>query len=155
MKSLPFLITFSVVLAFAAFAQAVAPSEKLVYQPISAEAGKLGRIAKYQEIKKNEVEIKLGSLVLNAAIPVRCRAYDAVPIEYTLTGDSGSDQRVAVEAVAFENPKDRKGRDFYDLAILVPDFRSFALARRDRVEQAVRVLVPLGIRQLQKVKAAQ
>ncbi len=117
MKQLTFLSTISATLVFVASANAIAPSEKLIYEPISTEAQNLGRIAKYETVEKKEIEIKLGDMVLQARLPKRCRAYDAVPIAYTLHGDMGPDQRMAFEAVAFENPDNRKGRDLYDLDV--------------------------------------
>jgi len=90
---------------------------KIDYQPISAETRKLGRLAKYSQITKKNVRITLGDLTLEAGVPEACDAYDAVPIEYELTGDAGDNDCVAVEAVAFEDVSRRKGRDLYDLAM--------------------------------------
>ena len=96
---------------------AVAASSKLLYEPISAEARKLDRLEKYDAIEKRDVTIKLGSMSLEARVPVSCDAYDVVPIEYTLQGDVGSDDRVAIETVAFEGDARRRDRDLYDLAL--------------------------------------
>ncbi len=97
--------------------RAVAGTEKLLYEPLSAEAGKLGRLQKYRGIDQREVTINLGSLNLKAHVPARCDAYDAVPIQYTLDGDCDVDDRLAIEAVAFEDESRRKGRHLYDLAL--------------------------------------
>jgi hypothetical protein len=117
MPRAPIWITLTVVLSHVNSILAISPADKIVYQPISAEAEKLGRIEKYGDIEKNEIELQLGDMFLKARLPKECRAYDAVPIEYTIHGDTGPDQRITFEAVAFENPEDRKGRDLYDLAV--------------------------------------
>ena len=94
-----------------------AAGEKIVYEPLSAEAAKLGRLSKYRQIERQDVQMSLGTLTLKARVPLRCDAYDAVPIEYELAGGTGDNERIAVEAVAFEDESRRKGRDLYDLAL--------------------------------------
>lgn len=90
---------------------------KLVYEPLSVEAAALGRVAKYRSVEKRAAQVRLGGLVLDVRVPVRCDAYDAVPIEYALSGTSDPDDRVAIEVVAFEEEDRRGGRDLYDLAL--------------------------------------
>jgi len=92
-------------------------AEKLTYEPLSAEAHKLGRLAKYATMEKTGATVQLGDLALDVQVPVAGEAYDTVPIEYALTGNAAPDQRVAVEVTAFEDEQHRKGRDLYDLAI--------------------------------------
>jgi len=90
---------------------------RIVYEPLSAEARQLGRLEKYRHAEKRQVTVTLGELELTAHLPARCDAYDAVPIEYRLTGRPGPDERVAIEAVAFEDQGRRQGRHLYDLAL--------------------------------------
>jgi hypothetical protein len=108
-------------IAFVAAAAAAAPgygAGKLVYEPLSTEADRLGRLAPYVEIERQQTDtLELGDLKLSARVPVRANAYDAVPIEFTLQGDPGPDERVAIEVTAFEDAQRRDGRDLYDLAI--------------------------------------
>jgi hypothetical protein len=94
-----------------------APTEKLGYEPLSAEARKLGRLEKYANTEKKVATLGLGDLRLEVRVPISGDAYDTIPIEYTLAGKAGPDKRVAIEAVAFEDEARRKGRDLYDLAI--------------------------------------
>lgn len=108
--------TLIVTLVLAASAP-VGLAEKIEYEPLSREARELGRLARYAGMDHREVSITLDDLTLKADVPVRARAYDAVPITYTLSGSPGGDERVAVEAVAFEEESRRKGRDLYDLAM--------------------------------------
>ncbi len=92
-------------------------AEKLTYEPLSAETGKLGRLEKYTAIEKTAASVQLGDLGLAVRVPARGEAYDAVPIEFSVAGSTGPDQRVAVEVTAFEDEAQRKGRDLYDLAM--------------------------------------
>lgn len=90
---------------------------KLVYKPLSQEAHALGRLRKYDSIPRREVEVTLGGATLTARVPARCGAYDAVPITYRLQGDAGANDRVAVEATAFEDAGRRADRHLHDLAL--------------------------------------
>lgn len=98
-------------------AEPIPPADKLVYDPISTEARKLGRLDKYDAIETQSVKVSLGALTLQAKVPVRAEAYDPVPISYQLIGEPGANDRVAVEAVAFEPASQRQGRHLYDLAL--------------------------------------
>ncbi len=91
--------------------------EKITYEPLSAEARKLGRLDKYASVEKKPVSLQLGDMRLDLRVPVSGEAYDTVPIEYTLSGSSNPDKHVAVEAVAFEEEARRKGKDLYDLGV--------------------------------------
>ncbi len=104
-------------LALAFVGASGAEAGKLTYEPLSAEAAKLGHLEKYGRIEKRTARVTLGGLTLDVRVPVRCDAYDAVPIDYTLAGDCGPDARVAVETVAFEEAARRGGIDAYDLAL--------------------------------------
>ncbi len=90
------------------------------YVRLSQEARELGRLEKYARIARRTVELKLDKLKLTARVPEAAEAYDAVPIEFELSGDCGPDQRIAVEAVAFEDKDRRAGRHLYDLAVPGP-----------------------------------
>ncbi len=96
---------------------ATANAAKIIYEPLSAEAAALGRLAKYEGAERREARIALGDLVLTVHVPAKAEAYDAVPVAYMLAGPCGPDERVAVEIVAFEDEARRKGRDLYDLAL--------------------------------------
>lgn len=108
-------VVVSILVALASVSASAA--DKLTYEPLSAEARELGRLEKYASIETKQVSLQLGEVKLDVRIPVSGDAYDMIPIEYTLTGKTDPDQRVAVEVVAFEDETRRKGRDLYDLAI--------------------------------------
>lgn len=103
--------------AFVVLTASVARADKIVYEPLSTEAQALGRLDKYEKIETKTVALKLDGLELEAHVPTRCDAYDAVPIRYTLRGTAEPFDRVAIEGTAFEDESKRNGRDLYDLAI--------------------------------------
>lgn len=111
------IVAVALATAGSALSEPIATSDKIVYEPLSEDARKLNRLAKYVGAPKREVHIALGSLRLTARVPTTCDAYDAVPIEFTLEGDPGNHDRVALEAVAFEEEARRRGRDLFDLAM--------------------------------------
>jgi hypothetical protein len=96
---------------------ALAADDRIVYEPLSTEARELGRLEKYKSIKRKRVTLELDGIKLAAEVPARANAYDVVPIEFTMTGEALENDRIAFEAVAFEDEKKRKGRDLYDLAL--------------------------------------
>lgn len=58
---------------------------RLVYTPVSNAAQKLGTLNKYDNAEKVSGSIELNGAVLNYTMPKKVTAYDAVPIQYTLT----------------------------------------------------------------------
>lgn len=109
------LITLLALSANAADGQS--PYEKLVYKPISAEAEKLGRLKKYQDIPTQNVTLQLGELRMVAKVPTQADAYDPLPITYTISGDCDADDLIAVEGTAFEDAQKRDGQPLYDLVM--------------------------------------
>ena len=91
---------------------------KLIYTPISDEAAKTGQLNKYDNAEKVTGTLELDGTVLNYSIPKRVTAYDAVPIEYSIT--SAFPLGVHFEATTFEETDryaDPNG-NYYDCNLL-------------------------------------
>ena len=88
---------------------------KLIYNPISREAQKTGQLTKYSASPKLTGSVTLDGVTVNYTIPKTATAYDAVPIQYSLSG-FGDDLPFYIEAVAHEESDRAKG-DYYDLAL--------------------------------------
>ena len=94
------------------------PDGKLCYNPISKEAVRLGQHKKYQRAQKTTGTLSLGTTTLTYSVPTEVTAYDAVPIDYTVT--TGQEfGPVHIEAVTFEEEErypDKNG-EYYDLTL--------------------------------------
>ena len=89
---------------------------RVSYNPLSNAARKSGQLKLYDKAPVNIRTIRLGDYTLDVSTPKKARAYDTIPIRYTLTQPEGA-RRAAVEAVGFEDEKKAKGKMLYDLAI--------------------------------------
>lgn len=105
-----------VLLGLAAAIPVSAAQPTVSYTALSDAARKAGSLALYRSHPTTAATAKLGACVLEAEVPRSARAYDVVPIRYTLKRPADA-RRCAVEAVAFENAKKRAGKPLYDLAI--------------------------------------
>ena len=81
---------------------------KLIYNPISREAQKTGQLTKYSASPKLTGSVTLDGVTVNYTIPKTATAYDAVPIQYSLSG-FGDDLPFYIEAVAHEESDRAKG----------------------------------------------
>ena len=86
------------------------------YTALSDAARKAGRLAGYDNCAVRQGKATLGDCVLTFTVPKTARAYDVVPIRYSLTRPAGA-RRAAVEAVAFDDAGKAKNKPLYDLAI--------------------------------------
>ncbi|MFQ3548822.1 MAG: beta-galactosidase [Armatimonadota bacterium] len=109
-----FLLTLIFLLSSFLFAQNELP--RVSYTPLSDEAKRTNVIEKYSDVKKTTGNINLGNYKLEYSIPESIEAYDTVPIEYKLI-QSDDKRRVAVQAIAFEDPEKVNDDTLYDLAI--------------------------------------
>lgn len=114
------------------------------YTALSESASRSGQLSYYDDIPKKIKTLTLGDYQLKLRIPKQVRGYDVVPIQYTLfspeevnesdamldpmanyfkgnstaaTSTSDISRHIAIEAIAFENPKKAKNKILYDLAI--------------------------------------
>ena len=84
----------------------------MIYNPLSREMDE-GDKTKYNIAAKQSGSIALSDgTTLNYSVPTDVTAYDMIPVEYTITGNTGNTP-VYVEATTFE---DQDG-SFYDLAL--------------------------------------
>lgn len=96
------------------------PDGGLIYDPIRREAEATGQLVRVEPGNRQLVTLELGAgLRAWAKAPQRIDAYGVAEIPYRLEWVEGSEPRfpVAVEAVAFEEPERRNGRDLFDLAL--------------------------------------
>ena len=119
-----------------------ASQPKVAYTFLSQSAAQSGQLTWYDDIPRTVRTITLGDYKLKLSVPRQIRAYDVVPIRYTLfspdpadeadavmdpmanyfqqdsqTSTSDAARRVAIEAVAFEDPEKAGGKTLYDLSI--------------------------------------
>ncbi len=90
--------------------------ELISYNKLSEDALKNGWYHSYDDAPKTEGVLKIGKYRAEYSVPSRVRAYDMVPVEYTLTLPAG-ERRAAFEAVAFEDPKRTGKKATYDMAV--------------------------------------
>lgn len=92
--------------------------EWVYYTALSDEAKDGGWIAEDSE-EYQTGEVKLGQYVLEYKVPTQVNAYDMVPIDYTLTSTSKASRnnRVIVQATAYEEPERRADKVLYDLGL--------------------------------------
>jgi len=86
------------------------------YNALSEEARACGQLARYENAACTAVKLQVGGAEIVAQVPKMARAYDIVPITYTLTTSPGG-RRVAVEATAFADSAKADNKNLYDLAI--------------------------------------
>ncbi|MEN6415228.1 MAG: beta-galactosidase [Armatimonadota bacterium] len=92
------------------------PMPVVSYTALSDAAKASGQLSLYKDGKVKRGSVKLGGYVLDYSVPQTARAYDVIPIQYTLRQPAGA-RRVAVEAVGFEDNKNASGKALYDMAI--------------------------------------
>ena len=94
----------------------LAYDDGLIYNPISAEAEKMGTLNKYDGAKTRRAVLRSPSFEAEFTLPTEIEPYDAVPIDYkiTRTGDIGFP--LSIVATAFEEPGRGSG-DMFDLAV--------------------------------------
>ncbi|MEN6371747.1 MAG: beta-galactosidase [Armatimonadota bacterium] len=86
------------------------------YTALSDAARKSGQLDIYKNAKLKNGHVELGDYKLTLTMPEKARAYDVIPIKYTLTQPAGT-RWAAVEATAFEDPKRSGNKALYDLAV--------------------------------------
>jgi len=86
------------------------------YTALSDAARASGQLARYDGAPTREAAIDLAGYHLDLTVPRTARAYDVIPISYTLTQPLGR-RRAAVEAVAFEDAAKAGDTPLYDMAI--------------------------------------
>ncbi len=86
------------------------------YMALSDAAGKSGQLAFYENAKTVSTSVKLGSSEAIFYAPKTVRAYDVVPIRYSLKQGVAS-RKLVLEATAFEDAKRSRSKPLYDLAI--------------------------------------
>lgn len=98
-------------------AAAVAEVQPVVsYTALSDAARKAGRLDRYADVALTTGVLEIGGFRLEYGVPRTARAYDVVPITYTLSLPA-EERRAAVEAVAFEDAEKAGDAALYDLAI--------------------------------------
>lgn len=87
----------------------------MIYDPISRE--KAGQLYKYNGAETFEGTIQLGGKTLTYTIPKNVTAYDAVPVNYTLTTDASiqSNNAMHISVTGFEDVERTGGKAYYDL----------------------------------------
>lgn len=88
----------------------------IAYTALSDAARKAGQLERYANVPQVTGRLSLGECTLRYSIPRSARAYDVIPIHYTLDRPGGN-RRAAVEAVAFEEPERAGDKPLYDLAV--------------------------------------
>ncbi len=105
-----------IALALVSALRASAANPTVSYTALSDAARKAGRLDRYAGCAVVTNALQLGDYSLRFAVPKAARAYDVIPISYTLTQPAGA-RRAAVEAVAFEDSRRAGDKPLYDLAI--------------------------------------
>jgi Beta-galactosidase len=88
----------------------------LVYNPLTREAQKTGQL-RDPSVATVKRTLTLGDTRLEIAIPDKALAYETIPVPYRLFPGKNTVFPTAVEAVAFEDEKNRQGRDLFDLSL--------------------------------------
>lgn len=91
---------------------------KVNYTKLSDEAKRIGQLDFYNNIPKTKGSITMEGYQLDYSVPSTVRAYDSIPITYTLTQKPGImpiDKYIS--AVAYEDSKKAKNRNLYDMTI--------------------------------------
>ncbi|MBM3492907.1 MAG: hypothetical protein FJX72_01090 [Armatimonadetes bacterium] len=113
-------LTLSIAALIGASVVAVGPARAdeptFAYTALSDAARKAGQLDRYRNVPLSSGSLALGDCRLTYSLPRSARAYDVVPIRYTLERPAAK-RRAAVEAVAFEDAARTGGKPLYDLAI--------------------------------------
>lgn len=95
---------------------ALGVEDRISYTALSDAARKNGQLEIYSKSSMVEKKLRLEGHSLDLKIPETVRAYDVIPIHYTLLQDQG-DSDIAIEAVAFEDGARAGGKALYDLSV--------------------------------------
>lgn len=89
----------------------------IIYNPLSREAQRTGKLDKFKNAPTQRGSIKLGDVTLKYEAPLTAEAYDVVPVSYVLENQTSNDKRpLAVEGTAFEDKTRTGGRQLYDMS---------------------------------------
>ncbi len=88
---------------------------KLQYTALSDAAKLAGTLNRYNGTPQRSGSLQLDEHRLTWSVPRKVRAYDLAPIQVQL--DQAAGERIAVEAVGFEDPRRTKGIPLHDMAI--------------------------------------
>lgn len=110
------IFTFCIILSSAPICLSASNQPFISYVALSDAARKSGQLNLYEKVHLQHAKMQLGKCSLSVSIPTKARAYDVIPIHYTIKRPHSSG-RLALEAVAFEDNKRAKGKPLYDLAI--------------------------------------
>ena len=88
----------------------------IIYNPLSAEAKKVGAANRYDGAKTSNVSLQGNGFNVTFSVPTEITAYDMVPIKYTLNKTGSVDQPLTLIANAFEEPGRGTG-SMYDLSV--------------------------------------
>jgi len=89
----------------------------IIYDPLRREAERTGQLAAYKDAPAETATLEIPGARLEFQVPRKAKAYDVIPIPYTLHIDPGTEFPVAVEAAAFEEETKRNSRNLFDLAL--------------------------------------
>jgi hypothetical protein len=94
----------------------------LVYDPLFREALKTGTLVRPEPGNRQRASLDAGAgMTVSLDAPRRVPAYSVAEIPYRIQWGAGGAEApsfpLAIEAVAFEDPKRRDGRDLFDLAL--------------------------------------
>ena len=97
----------------------IADDGGLIYNPISRE--KAAQLTKYADAEKLTGSIETESdgvkYTLTYSVPKNVTAYDAVPVEYTVTSSEENKAPVYINTTAFEDKERENGNFYYDLTL--------------------------------------
>lgn len=89
----------------------------LIYDPLRREAVRTGQLDACKNTPTETRRLTLGNARLEIRVPKAAKAYDVIPIAYTLEPGTNAVFPVAVEAVAFEDKEKSRNRNLFDLSL--------------------------------------
>ncbi len=92
----------------------LAADSGLIYNPISREAEKTGTLNKYDGAEQLTATLETDGVTVTFSVPKNVTAYDAVPIEYTITNPKKK-TKIHVEANAAQLAEKTGDNVYYDL----------------------------------------
>ncbi|MBO5273676.1 MAG: hypothetical protein J6I45_03580 [Clostridia bacterium] len=92
----------------------IAEDGGLIYNPISREAEKAGTLHKYDNAEKLTAELETDGVKVTFSVPKNVTAYDAVPVEYTISNPNKK-QKIHVGANAAQLAEKTGDNVYYDL----------------------------------------
>ncbi|MHB1000407.1 MAG: beta-galactosidase [Armatimonadota bacterium] len=95
---------------------AVLSAPTVSYTALSDAAHKAGQLQRYDDAPVRKESVSIGEYKLDFSVPKKVRAYDVIPVRYTLNQPAGA-REVAIEAVAFEDTKKAGKKPLYDMTI--------------------------------------